>query len=275
MNTFQKIIKYVAMSFAIILTLIILTGIVGVVSSLASFSNDWEEDGVDFSRVFMDIESLDLRNSVGKLRVKLGSDFRVEATNVSKRFRAEEKDGTLFIEESYSKGFLWFNIGKPNKNAIITVYVPADFMAKSIKIDGGVGEVNLEDLTTDYLYINAGVGNLHGRNLYAKKVDIDGGVGDTRFEDVDFTDVNFDGGVGNASIEGSMYGNLEFDCGVGSTYVKVDGARKDYLLRIDGGLGRIRVNGHKVSGKYNDYYEADNTIIIDGGVGNVDIEFSY
>ena len=39
----------------------------------------------------MDIESLDLRNSVGKLRVKLGSDFRVEATNVSKRFRAEEK----------------------------------------------------------------------------------------------------------------------------------------------------------------------------------------
>ena len=37
MNTFQKIIKYVAMSFAIILTLIILTGIVGVVSSLASF----------------------------------------------------------------------------------------------------------------------------------------------------------------------------------------------------------------------------------------------
>lgn len=276
MNTFQRIIKYAAIAFAVFLTIAILTGIVGALTGVISIFNGKEESRIDYSKEFSGIEQLDINHKLGKLNVKTGSGFKVEATNVSDRFRAEVVNGTLVIDEpDFARWFKWLNKGRTHMKSIVTVYVPEDFNAKRIKIDSGAGEIKLEDLSAQRLIINAGVGDVYGKGIKAMRVDADGGVGNISLVDVDLTDVDFDCGVGNINIEGQILGKSEFDCGVGSVNIKIKGAREDYALKVSAGLGRVRVNDQKVSGEYNDSYRADNTIKIDGGVGDVDITFSH
>lgn len=276
MNTFQRVMKYVAIAFAIFLTVVILGGIFSVVSGLTTVITGGEVETIDYSKEFNDVEKLSINHKVGKLNVRTGDGFRVEASNVSDRFRAEVVNGTLFIEEpDFMRSFLWFNIGLSGESTVITVYVPEDFKAKRIEIDSGAGDVNLEDLSAEYLKINAGVGRLYGQRLTADRVDAEGGVGEIRLTDVNFTDVDFDCGVGSLELSGMIFGKSEFECGVGSVNVKVKGSREDYALKASAGLGAVRVNGSKVSGQYSDNYKADNTISIDGGIGDFSITFTH
>lgn len=276
MNTMQKVIKYAAITFAIILTVGILTGIVGTVSGVVSIFDGEEGDRIDYSKDFEDVEELDISNGLGNLKVKIGSGFRVEASNVSNDFNVKVVNGTLVIDESdFIRRFLWFDFGVSRNKSYITVYVPEDFNARRIKIASGAGEVTLEDITTRHLIIDAGVGDIYGRRLNALQVDADGGVGNIKLTDVNFSDVDFDSGVGNISIEGMIFGKSEFDCGVGNVNLQLKGLREDYELRVNAGLGNMRVNGDKISREYNDNYRADNTIRIDGGIGDVNIVFSH
>ena len=274
MNTFQRVIKYVAIGFAIFLTVSILSGIVAVATGVFSIFGGRERNTIDYSKDFSGIEQLDINNKVGRLIVKPGSGFRVEATNVSEDFRAEVINKTLKIEEpDYFNNFLWFNFGTSRTKAIITVYVPEDFEADRIDIDSGAGEVELQDLNAQRLIINAGVGDIYGENLTAMKVEIDGGVGNMDLVDVNFTDVDFDSGVGNIRVKGMIFGKSDFDCGVGNVRIQLNGARDDYALDVNSGLGKVTINGSKVSRDYKDNYKTDNIIRISGGVGDVDVVF--
>ena len=150
MNTFQKVIKYAAIGFAIFLTVTILSGIIGVFSGVVYIFSGEEVSTVEYSKDFNNVERLNINHKVGKLNVRPGSGFKVEASNVSDRFRAEVVNGTLIIDEpDFMRRFLWFNFGTSREKSVITVYVPEDFQAKRIEIDSGAGNVNLENLTTD------------------------------------------------------------------------------------------------------------------------------
>lgn len=276
MSTFQRVIKYVAIAFAIFLTIGILSGIVGVVTGVVSIFDGEEAYTIDYSVDFSGVEKLDINHKVGKLNVLPSNGFRVEATNVSDRFRAEVVNGTLIIDEpDFMRRFLWFDVGTSRRKSVITIYVPENFNAKRIEIDSGAGNVHLENLSTEHLRTNAGVGEVYGKNLTAMRVDANGGVGDMKLINVNFTDVDFNSGIGNIKVEGMIFGKSDFDCGIGSVKVQLDGVREEYALNIDAGLGTVRVNGNKVSGEYSDTYKADNTIKIDGGIGDVDIVFSH
>lgn len=276
MNTFQRVIKYVAIGFAIFLTVSILSGIVAVASGVFSIFDRDEGSRIDYSKDFSGIEQLDIKNNVGKLVVKPGNGFRVEATNVTEEFRAEVVNKTLIIEEpNYFRHFLWFNFGTSRAKSVVTVYVPEDFDAKRIEIDSGAGEVELRDLSTQRLIINAGVGDIYGEKLTAMRVEADGGVGNMNLVNVNFTDVDFNCGVGNIKIDGMIFGKSDFDCGVGNVRIQLNGARDDYALDVKAGLGKVTINGDKVSREYNDNYRADNTIRISGGVGDVDVVFIH
>lgn len=277
MSTFQKVIKYASITLAVFLTVGILSGIVGVISGVISiFSNGEDEYKLNYVKDFTDVEQLDISNGVGEITIRPGDGFKVEGRNVSKNFKAYVNNGTLIVEEKDSdKKFFWFIFGSGNNKSSVTVYVPSDFNAKKIKIDSGTGKITLEDLSTDYLQINGGVGEINGQNITAKAVKAKGGVGDMTFRDVNFTDVDFDNGVGDLEIDGIIIGKSEFECGVGNIKLNINGNRKDYALIFDDNLGSIRVNGQKVSSEYRDSFSAKHTISIDGGVGDVKIDFKY
>lgn len=295
MTSLQRTIKYIAIGFAIFLTIGIITGIVNgavAIFSMVAGNNRFERkhsikveigaDGdksietVDFSETFTDVKSLDLSNATGNLTIKEGNEFRVEAKNVTTNFEAEVSgNGRLTVKEDRrGTDFLWFGVkGITHPNSTIIVYLPADFIARETKIESGAGSVTIEKLGTDKLRISAGAGNIRGDYITANDVNIDGGVGNIDFTNVNFTDIDLDCGVGNLNLNGVLYGDNKINCGVGEVDIDINGIATDYNLDIDSGVGSIRVNGVKTSNYNNRNRNADHSIKIDGGLGNVSINF--
>lgn len=282
MSDVQKVIRYFATAFAILLAVGIITGIVSLVLVIVNGVSGEnisighaDKKTVDFSKSFTDqVESLDIENSAGELKIMQGETFKVEATKVSEDFEARvNEEGKLIVSDDH-RGFhfLWFNFnGFHNTNSKVTVYIPADFIADEARIDTGAGNVSLEGLQADYLYISAGAGNINGDDITAGDVKIDGGVGNVTLDEVDFTDVDLDCGVGNLNINGKLLGKTKIDCGVGEVELNLSGSTKDYGFDIDSGIGSVKLNGEKL--KESDYYnqDAENIIKVDGGIGNVKI----
>lgn len=284
MSEVQKVIKYIATAFAILLAVGIITGIVSAAFAVVhtvsggriSFRGR-DEKTIDFTDSFTDVKSLDINNSSGSLKIMVGETFKVEAEKVPEGFEAKVTGSGKLVISDREEGiqFLWFNFGGfDNPNSKITLYVPADFIAKEAKIDNGAGSVSLEGLQAKELTISAGTGNITGSNLAADKVKIDGGVGNVTFSDVNFKDADFDCGVGDLNIDGVLLGKNEIDCGVGSVDLDLIGIEDNYDFNVDTGVGTVKINGKKVSGDRKTDKNADNSIKIDGGVGDVRIDFA-
>jgi hypothetical protein len=282
MNSFQRLIKYCAIAFAILLAIGIITFIVNIVYGIVSFSNisklrveKSEYRTVDYDETFTGVSSLDIDNSTGSLGIQIGDSFRVEGRDVFEGFKAEvDGRGTLKVSDNESGFRLWgFHFdGFNSPKSKVTIYVPADFVAEEVRIATGAGAVNLEELTTEYLYISAGAGNINGRNLKADKVRVDGGVGSISLGNVDFRNTNFNCGVGNVYLSGVLQEENQFDCGVGEVELELIGDINDYNLDIEAGVGSIRINGRKIEELDQENRSAKHSIEVDGGVGNVRID---
>ncbi len=282
MSSTQRVIKYCATAFAVLLAVGIITSIAGLAFSVISVVSGgeisiggWNGKTIDVSESFEDVKSLDIDNATGTLNIKIGETFKVDAENVSEKFEAKvNSSGKLTISEKSKHGFLWFDFdGISSPNSKITVYLPADFVAKDVKIDTGAGNVTIEGLKSDTLLISAGAGNVKGSDMTAEEVKVDGGVGSVNLNHVNFNNVDFDCGVGSLNLDGYLSGKTEIDCGVGSVNLDITGKLDDYDLNIDSGVGTVRLNGKKVSGSYNKDNDALNSIEVDGGVGDVNIDF--
>ncbi|MDF2941225.1 MAG: putative rane protein [Herbinix sp.] len=280
MSSFQRVIKYCAIAFAIMLTIGIVSGIAHAAFALVSvvsgdtFSRE-DRNTIDFNETYADVKSLDIENATGDFKIKIGETFKIEAQDVSESFDAKvDGNGELTIRESKNRGnFFWFNFGGFDSiNSKVTLYLPANFVAEEAKIDSGAGSVTIDSLKTDYLFISAGAGNINGRDMTAEEVKIDGGVGNVNLNEVNFNDADFDCGVGNLNIDGILVGNNKIDCGVGEVDLSLKGNIDDYDLDIDSGVGTIRVNGEKISESDRRNNSAANSIKVDGGVGNVKID---
>lgn len=281
MSTAQRIIKLCATAFAIILAVAIISGIVSVIYAVVNtVSGGTISVGHSDKQIskqtwtFSDVKSLDINHTIGNLKIMTGDTFKVEAENVPSDFRAElSNSGKLKVDENdHGIHFLWFDFnGFDNVNSKITIYVPADFIAENVKLDTGAGNVTIDGLQTDNLNISAGAGNITGSNMKANDMKIDGGVGDVQFNNSEFSDAEFDCGVGNVYMNGTLLGKTRLDCGVGGVELDLKGNVDDYGWDIDSGIGSVRLNGDKVSGKHQPENNTDNMIQVDGGVGEVRI----
>lgn len=281
MSGFHKTIKYIAIGFAVFLAVMIVAGIANFIFAIVSAvtgNNDFRNNKtIDFTETFTGVTSLEIENSTGKLEIRQGNEFKVEAEDVSEGFVAEvSNNGTLRISDDDSHfGFLWFNFsGFNNPNSKIVVYLPDSFIAEEATIDSGAGSVLMEGLYADNLEISAGAGTISGEDISADKVTIDGGVGSVTLKNVDFNDTYLNCGVGNVKLDGILIGHTEVDCGVGSVNLDLLGDVDDYDLEVDSGVGTIRLNGEKISDDYETDKNAPNSISIDGGVGDVKININ-
>ena len=280
MTSFQKVIKGAAICFAIFLTVTIVGtigkaafGLVTVVTN--TNMGKIEEIAEDYDNA--DILSISIDNSVGKLSIVQGDGFRVEGVSVGNNFKTKvTNDGTLKVtnKDVTISWFTNFFDGKRSGNSEITIYVPEGFKAKKIDIDNGVGELYMEDMETAKLDIDLGTGDCYGKNIVSDKTDINGGVGSVHFKDVTFTDLELECGVGDLTIEGKILGKSEINCGVGSLELITELKKEDYELDIETGLGDIYINGEKTSNIKNANQGAKHSLDIEGGISEVEIEFS-
>lgn len=276
MNEFQKVIKYLAIAFAIFLTVTIITGIASAVVAIVGVTNIKQEAIVDFDKSFDDVRSLDIDNGVGKLTIKSTESDKVtvEGINVNESFVAERSlSGELRIKTKFNFWNLFSSKNGFNKNSSITIYLPNSMEAENVRIDAGAGNVNIEYLKTEKLDINAGVGDVYGEFIYAENVQLDGGVGEITLDNVELNDVKVSAGVGNIDIQGKITGRNKIDAGVGNINLDLIGSTDDYDLKVDKGIGEIYINGEKYSNLNWNNQTAEYSMRINGGVGNIRIKF--
>lgn len=279
MTSFQKAIKTAAICFAILLTVTIISGIGrAALGFLFMFGNIDRESIAEVSESYEneEIQSISIDNSVGDLNIMEGSKFLVEGINVGKRFQTKvTNNGTLKItNRNISSG--WFsNLFTRGEfgNSKITVYIPKGFKTEKIEIHTGVGELHIENFETEILDVELGTGDSYATNIISDKTTIEAGVGDVHFEDISFRDMELNSGVGDTTLEGNILGKSDIKCGVGNIELRTELTMDEYDLEIETGLGDVYINGEKTSDINTDNKGAEHSLDIDGGVGEVEIEF--
>lgn len=307
MNPLQKVIKYFAMAFAVALTIMIFTGVFGIITGVsAGFSNtiitgfplgERNTEVVSYKKEFQDVKSIDVESGSYSVTIQTGDRFLVEAENVSENYKAiRTSNGTLSIgfENKNNWIFQLFSLVVENQpKARVLITVPEDFIANKVRVDGGSGSLSLNNLHAKELRLDLGSGGLNTKDLVADEVYIDCGSGDVQFDRVDLSEVVIDGGSGSLTMKEANLYNLDLDAGSGAINIhgylsgdnSIDGGSgsmtlvildtiDNYNINVETGSGGLWIAGEKVGDDYTrNNITANHSIHIDGGSGRVALEF--
>ena len=267
MSSAQKIIKYVAIAFAVFLIFSIISGITIGIGTIATIFDD--DDSITEELKLLDINGdakiLDVDISASKLVIQRGDSLKAETNN---SYITCNQDGNkLTITE---KKHNWFH--KSNQSELL-IYIPEDFSFDAVSIQTGAGKVDIETLTTKKLYLDLGAGkvNIHDLNV-SSQTSINGGAGAITVQKGILSNLDLDMGVGKLVLNATLIGDSKIDSGVGSIDLNLVGDSSIYKIKLDKGIGSATINGNNM--KDNTYYgNGSNTIDVDGGVGSIQIRY--
>jgi len=262
MTQTQKIIKYIAISLAILLIVSIFYSLFGVVSNILGISFDKESSNYTTKTVKDEINYLNFDLTYSKLTFKIGNEFKVESNN--EYVVVKESKNKISIEDKTR----WFS-NKVNNEVI--VYIPENTIFEEVVIEAGSGNINIENLNTKYLDMDLGAGSITFDNLYVSvEADIDSGAGKLKVLSGNINNLDLDMGIGEVLVEGILVGNNDIDAGIGTLNINLNNSVNNYKFIINKGIGEIRINNEIIKNKfYNDL--GNNIINIDGGIGSINV----
>lgn len=265
MTTAQKIIKYLAIAFAIFLCASIVGGIMRAVGLLGGlFGDELVADEITTYNVNSEIDGINIKINAADLQIKQGEKFLVESN--LKNLKIEEKGGVLILKETKS-------LASTYTGAVLTVYIPSDAKLYSVDLTTGAGRVSADRLSTKKINFELGAGEvIIGELTAALEADIDGGAGEITISGGKLNGLDFNMGVGRLNFTAQLTGECEFDLGIGESNITLLGGKDDYRLHIEKGLGSITLNGENTS-SIKGYGNGANRIEINGGIGAINVEF--
>lgn len=272
MTSAQKVIKYIAIAFAIFLIITIISSILAALyalSGILGLKNDIEiqttEEMIITSLENNNLETLEIDVAFSNLTIKAGESFKVE-TN-SDNIKCNQTNETLEIKE---KDYKWFS---SNDNKNILIYIPENFEFEKVKINSGAGKISIESLNTKKLDFELGAGEAEIRNLnVSKSCNIDGGAGKLDILSGEINGLDLDMGVGEINLTSSLLEKSEIDAGIGNLNINLQGNKDDYKIKADKGIGSIKIDGREIlDGEV--YGNGDNFIDVNGGIGSIVLTF--
>ena len=266
MTTFQKVMKYLAMAFAIFLTVSIIGGILSMFGLFGGFfSGDAVTEDIKTYSVSSEIQSLEVKIYAADFTIKQGESFSVESN--LKHLTVEAENGVLTIKET--KKF-----GSTYTGAVLTLYVPADAVFEKVNITTGAGKLTVDSLSAATMNFELGAGEVSIDTLIATSdIDIGGGAGKITISGGALHNLDLDMGVGQLNLTSALTGESDFDLGVGESNITVIGNKGDYKLDIEKGLGNITVDGTSVS-NIKGQGNGNNSIEVNGGIGAINLNFN-
>lgn len=273
MTSFQKIIKYGAIGFAIYLCFMIISMIVfgittifGITAGVEIFKQNnqstvmltkWEQE-------YENITSLEVNLDICKLTIKKGEKLKVEASNVTQDFQCKVEQNELIIKEPQKNR--WFFNQLDEAVAEVIIYVPETLELKEVELKTGVNETNIEYLKADKVDIEMGLGRYQIQELHADDAKIEAGAGEANIESSQIGNLKLKAGLGSLVIRSKILKNADIDCGMGKVEIDLIGKPEDYQVKAETGLGSFKVNGKQVSD--NQVIGEGNCIIkVEAGVG--------
>lgn len=265
MTTFQKIIQYLAMAFAVFFIVSIIGGILSAIGFLGGFlgNNGVSKDMTTYS-VSQMIEEIEMDVNAADVKLTTGKTFSVESNLAY--LSVEEKESSLIIKETEN---FWFN----SHNAVLSVCIPEGFVFKNANIMTGAGKLTVDMLSADRLHLELGAGAVNIRELNAGvESQIEGGAGKVTVSGGTLYNLDLNMGVGKLDLTAAVLGNSKLDYGVGGADITLIGTKDDYRIQFDKGLGSAVVDGESMEDG-SVFGKGDNRIEIDGGVGSVKVDF--
>lgn len=273
MTDVQRLIKYLAIAFAVVLTVAIIGGILSAVGVLGGiFLGGGEEtDATGDMKTYAvgsRISELKIHINAADLSIKEGTAFSVESN--LKHLTVEEKNGCLILKDLTT---IKLNGSNAYKDAVLTVYVPAGTVFERINLKTGAGRVTAGELLAETVDLELGAGDALIDTLVAtKSADIEGGAGRIAISGGALHNLELDMGVGQLNLTSALTGECQLELGIGESNITLIGSREAYELNIEKGIGEIRVDGKVVS----DYGSSGNgtaEVKIQGGIGAIYVEF--
>ena len=269
MTTTQKIIKYLAIAFALFLVISIFSIIFGlsreIISSINSDKKDSEllEEYTTISNNVNNIESFKIDISNDDIEIKEGEKFEVKTNDPDVKFYHENS----IVKIKSDKTFSW-HLSNSSRGTII-IYLPNEFNITELDLNLGAGKIDIDKIFVEILLMDLGAGTMTAKeiNVY-EKATINGGAGNINIYSGTINNLNLKLGAGNASIQSDLTGSNTLTTGVGKLNLGLSRSKDNYKFDISKGLGNIILNDFDVS---EDILigDGETKIKISGAVGNI------
>ncbi len=265
MTTFQKVVKYLAIAFAIFLSVAIIGGLLGAAGLFGGlFDDEVVLENLEFYSVSADIRSLEIEINAADLRIKEGEAFSVESN--LKYLKVEERGNTLFVKETRK-------LSGTYDSAVLTLYIPTETEFDNVELTTGAGRLTVENLSAETIDFELGAGEVNITSLTAtRSAEIDGGAGRITISSGTLGDLELGMGVGQLNLTSALTGNCQMDLGIGESNITLIGSKEDYRLEIEKGIGSVSIDGKNVT-DYGSSGNGTNKVKINGGIGAIRVLF--
>lgn len=269
MTTTQKIIKYLAIAFALFLVISIFSIIFGLSREIiSSINNDKKESKLleeytTISNNVNNIESFKIDISNDDIEIKEGEKFEVKTNDPNVKFYHENSKVKIKTDKTFS-----WHLSNSSRGTII-IYLPNEFNISELDLDLGAGKIDIDKIFVETLLMDLGAGTMTAKeiNVY-EKATINGGAGNININSGTINNLNLKLGAGNASIQSDLTGSNTLTTGVGKLNLGLSRSKDNYKFDINKGLGSIILNDFNVS-EDTLIGDGDTKIKISGAVGNI------
>ena len=269
MTTTQKIIKYLAIAFALFLVISIFSIIFGlsreIISSINSDKKDSKllEEYTTISNNVNNIESFKIDISNDNIEIKEGEKFEVKTNDPDVKFYHENSKVKIKTDKTFS-----WHLSNSSRGTII-IYLPNESNISELDLNLGAGKIDIDKIFVETLLMNLGAGTMTAKeiNVY-EKATINGGAGNINIYSGTINNLNLKLDAGNASIQSDLTGSNTLTTGVGKLNLGLSRSKDNYKFDISKGLGNIILNDFDVS---EDILigDGETKIKISGAVGNI------
>lgn len=258
MNTFQKVVKYIALALALSIIVSIITLAFNIINEVfLSFHEDTIEN-TEYKFQNEVINSLDIDIKSADASIIYGSEFKIE-TNIKDVSRSV-KNGVLKVKDN-SKGY--------NKDKKIVITVAEGINFESVKVSLGKGVSTISSLSAKEVDFEISAGKVVLNNLnISDKASFECGAGKLEINNSNINNLKLDMGAGEVSVNSVLTGTSEFDAGVGKLSINLLDSIDNYSFTIDKGIGSIKLNNEELKSDTT-VATGVNTIDIDGGIGEI------
>lgn len=264
MTSGQKIIKYFAIALGVGIIISIVSGILGFIGIITYHNDDYLQEMKEISSTTNDVKRLEIDIDASELIVEVGDKLGVSTNN--KYIKVKERNNELKIEERKHSTIF----GNNESQVILTI--PTNYIFDYVSLDTGVGLVNISDLATKELDLDLGMGEITITNLNVyNKAEVDGGAGKINISGNEINNLKLDIGMGETIINGKILGNSEIECGTGRLELNIPDIKENYTLYLSKGIGTINIDDESVSNGV--IGNGINRVNIDGGIGEIDVNF--
>lgn len=265
MTTNEKLIKNIAivlaLTLAISIILIIFSSIIKITSFFEEPNKEKTTNLLTITENFPKSFELDIENS--NISIIEGDIFQIETNN--KNISYKENYNKITIKEKKSP------INSTRNTLIITI--PKKHIFEELEFETGAGKIEIENILSNFLALELGAGKTTINNMVIlKEIEIDGGVGNIEIKNSQLNNLKLEMGVGDLDINTILTGKNKIEMGIGNINLNLLDQKNNYSIKTNEGIGNITINNKKIS-DFNNYGTGNNLVIIDGGIGNINISF--